>query len=57
MQSRKKDKRIILNWLAHHDPERDDFEDHVFYIFNHAICIGCFAFLFEWKWSKYKVVH
>lgn len=40
-----KDKRIIINWLAHHDPKRDDFNDHVFYIFNYAVCIGCFAFL------------
>lgn len=40
-----KDKRIILTWLAHHDPERDDFDDHIFYIFNYTVCIGCFAFL------------
>ncbi|MGB5910011.1 MAG: hypothetical protein WBH31_02340 [Promethearchaeia archaeon] len=40
-----KDERIILTWLAHHDPGRDDFDEHVFYIFNYAVCIGCFAFL------------
>jgi len=40
-----KDNKIIISWLAHHNPERDDFDDHVFYIFNHAICIGCFAFV------------
>jgi len=40
-----KDKRIILHWLAHHDPKWDDFGNHVFYIFNYAVCIGCFAFL------------
>jgi len=48
MQNQKKglqkDKKII-DWLAHHNPKRDDFDDHVFYIFNYAICIGCFAFL------------
>ena len=38
-----KDKKII-HWLAHHNPKRDDFGDHVFYIFNYAVCIGCFAF-------------
>ena len=40
-----KDKKTIVDWLAHHDPKRDDFNDHVFYIFNYAVCIGCFAFL------------
>jgi len=40
-----KNNKIIIPWLAHHNPERDDFDDHVFYIFNHAICIGCFAFV------------
>jgi hypothetical protein len=48
MQSQKeelqKDKAIILNWLAHHDQNREDFEDHVLYISNYAVCIGCFAF-------------
>ncbi len=34
----------IIHWLAHHNPKRDDFNEHVFYIFNYAICIGCFAF-------------
>lgn len=34
----------ILHWLAHHNPRREDFDDHVFYIFNYAVCIGCFAF-------------
>lgn len=40
----KEDKRVILHWLAHHNPDRDDFDNHVFYVFNYAICIGCFAF-------------
>ncbi|MHA1985681.1 MAG: hypothetical protein ACW98D_03485 [Promethearchaeota archaeon] len=40
-----KDKKVIIPWLAHHDPNRNDFNDHVMYIFNHAICIGCFAFI------------
>ncbi|MFX0082079.1 MAG: hypothetical protein ACFE94_10035 [Candidatus Hodarchaeota archaeon] len=48
MQSQKedlhKDNKIIISWLAHHNPERNDFDDHVFYIFNYAVCIGCFAF-------------
>ena len=39
-----KDKKVIVKWLAHHNPKRDDFDDHVFYIFNYAVCIGCFAF-------------
>ena len=38
-----KDKKVI-QWLAHHNPKRDDFDDHVIYIFNYAVCIGCFAF-------------
>ena len=41
-----KNKRIIIRRLAHHSPNREDFEDHVFYLFNYALCIGCFAFLF-----------
>ena len=40
-----KHNKIIISWLAHHNPERDDFDDHVFYLFNHAICIGCSAFV------------
>ncbi|MFX1438360.1 MAG: hypothetical protein ACFFAA_14385 [Promethearchaeota archaeon] len=40
-----KDNKVILNWLAHHNPNREDFKDHVFYIFNYAVCIGCFAFV------------
>jgi len=39
-----KGNRIIIRWLAHHNPNRDDFHDHVFYFFNFAICIGCFSF-------------
>lgn len=39
-----KDKKIIISWLAHHNPNRHDFNDHVIYIFNRAICIGCFSF-------------
>ena len=38
-------KRIIIRWLAHHNPEREDFNYHVVYLFNYAICIGCFSFL------------
>ena len=41
----KNDKKVIIKWLAHHNPNRNDFDDHVIYIFNHAICLGCFAFL------------
>ena len=41
-----KNGRIIIQRLAHHNPEREDFGDHVFYLFNYAFCIGCFAFLF-----------
>jgi len=40
-----RDKKVIISWLAHHDPKANDFNDHVIYIFNHAICIGCFAFI------------
>jgi hypothetical protein len=39
-------RRVIIHSLAHHNPEREDFGDHVFYLFNHALCIGCFSFLF-----------
>ena len=41
-----KKEKVIIHSLAHHDPEREDFGDHVFYLFNHAFCIGCFSFLF-----------
>jgi len=37
--------RKVISWLAHHNPKRDNFDDHVIYIFNYAVCIGCFAFL------------
>ncbi|MFX0141467.1 MAG: hypothetical protein ACFFDN_47960 [Candidatus Hodarchaeota archaeon] len=40
-----KNEKVIIHWLAHHNPAREDFNDHVFYIFKHAICIGCFAFV------------
>ncbi|MFW9874005.1 MAG: hypothetical protein ACFFG0_12935 [Candidatus Thorarchaeota archaeon] len=40
-----KGNKKIIPWLAHHNPERTDFDEHVFYIFNYAICIGCFAFV------------
>lgn len=43
-QNFRKDNKIIINWLAHHNPNRKDFDDHVIYIFNRAFCIGCFAF-------------
>lgn len=39
------EKSIVIHWLAHHNPERDDFNHHVFYLFNRAFCIGCFSFL------------
>ena len=35
--------RRIVSWLAHHDPEQEDFDAHVIYIFNHAVCLGCFT--------------
>jgi len=38
--------RIFLKWLAHHNPKRKDFHDHVLYLFNYAICLGCSAFIF-----------
>lgn len=38
------EKLFVVNWLAHHNPEREDFNNHVFFIFNRAICIGCFSF-------------
>jgi uncharacterized membrane protein len=40
----KSEKRVIINWLAHHNPNRRDFNEHVIYIFNYAVCIGCFSF-------------
>jgi len=43
-QNFRKDNKIIINWLAHHNPNRKDFDEHVIYIFNRAVCIGCFAF-------------
>ncbi len=36
---------IIIRLLAHHDPERDDFNSHILYLFNYAVCLGCFSFL------------
>lgn len=41
----KNENPIIVRWLAHHNPKRDDFNKHVFYLFNRAFCIGCFSFL------------
>lgn len=41
----KNEKLIVINWLVHHNPERNDFKNHVFYMFNYAFCIGCFSFL------------
>ncbi|MFX1504174.1 MAG: hypothetical protein ACFFDH_24655 [Promethearchaeota archaeon] len=43
-QNFRKDNKIIISWLAHHDPNRKDFNDHVIYIFHRAFCLGCFAF-------------
>jgi hypothetical protein len=40
-----KDNKVIINWLAHHNPHREDFNDHVLYLFKYAFCIGCFAFV------------
>ena len=36
--------KIIIHWLAHHNPKREDFDEHVFYILKYAVCIGCLAF-------------
>ncbi|MHA1478238.1 MAG: hypothetical protein ACTSPU_08575 [Promethearchaeota archaeon] len=44
MQKKNKES-IVIHWLAHHNPERDDFKNHVFYLFDYAFCIGCFSFL------------
>ncbi len=48
MQSQKddpqQDKKVVISWLAHHNSKRNDFNEHIIYIFNHAICLGCFAF-------------
>ncbi len=41
-----KEEKVIIRRLAHHDPQREDFENHVFYLFNYAFCIGCFSFAF-----------
>lgn len=41
-----KKEKITIRRLAHHDPQREDFENHVFYLFNYAFCIGCFSFAF-----------
>jgi len=43
---KKNEKAIVINWLAHHNPERNDFNNHIFYLFNYTFCIGCFSFLF-----------
>jgi len=43
---KKNEKVIVIRQLAHHNPERDDFNNHIFYLFNYAFCIGCFSFLF-----------
>ena len=42
---KKNEKVIVIRQLAHHNPERDDFNNHIFYLFNYAFCIGCFSFL------------
>ena len=39
-------KKKVFKWLAHHNPKRKDFNDHVIYLFNYAICLGCSAFIF-----------
>lgn len=44
-QNRHNNKKKIIHWLAHHNPNREDFNNHVIYIFNYAICIGCSAFV------------
>jgi len=41
----KNEKPIIIRRLAHHDPKRADFNKHVLYLFNYAVCLGCFSFL------------
>lgn len=40
-----RDKKVIIPWLAHHNQKRSDFNNHIIYIFNHAVCLGCFAFI------------
>ena len=41
----KNENTIIIRWLAHHNQERADFNSHVLYFFNRAVCLGCFSFL------------
>ena len=41
----KNENAIIIRWLAHHNPNRADFNNHVLYLFNRAVCLGCFSFL------------
>ena len=41
----KNENPIIIRWLAHHNQERADFRNHVLYLFNRAVCLGCFSFL------------
>ena len=41
----KNENPIFIRWLAHHNQERTDFNSHVLYLFNHAVCLGCFSFL------------
>ncbi|MHA1240629.1 MAG: hypothetical protein ACTSQU_07515 [Promethearchaeota archaeon] len=41
----KNENSIIIRWLAHHNQERADFNSHILYLFNHAVCLGCFSFL------------
>ncbi len=40
-----KGNRVIIPWLTHHDPKRNDFNNHVIYIFKYAVCLGCSAFI------------
>jgi len=41
----KNENPIIIRWLAHHNQERADFRNHVLYLFNRAVCLGCSSFL------------
>jgi len=41
----KSEKPVIIRWLAHHNQERADFNNHVLYLFNYAVCLGCLSFL------------
>ena len=45
LMQQKNENRIIIRRLAHHNQDRADFNNHVLYLFNRAVCLGCFSFL------------